>query len=274
MSEGLAPSEQVPTYEFGKNWAQFVDSSYSEERLRISQEHLLDFLRLRDLTGHTFMDVGCGSGLHSLAAHRAGADQVISLDVDEDSVATTRLLWEREGRPRNWSIHHGSVLDKDFLAGLEPVDILYSWGVLHHTGDMWQAIRNAAELMKPDGLMYIALYTTTHKSAYWIEVKKRYNLAGKWERRWIELVYLLRHRILIDLMARQSTFKLIREYEKNRGMEFMTNVRDWLGGWPYEDCSIDEFVDFAHDDLEAELIRIKTGEACTEYVLKKRHRAT
>ena len=269
-NRALGTDQSMPAYEFGKNWAQFVKSSYSEERLKISVDHLLSFLRVDSLEGRTFIDVGCGSGIHSLAAHRAGAKSIVSLDVDQDSVATTRALWKQEGRPDSWQVMEGSALDAGFLSTLEPADVLYSWGVLHHTGDMWQALRNVTTLMKPGGVFYTALYTTTHKTPYWLRVKRRYNNAGRWGRYWMELRFLVRHQILMDLVHRRNTYKFIRNYKKSRGMEFMTNVRDWLGGYPYEDCSPDEFVDFAYNELQLNLVRITTGEACSEYLLERR----
>jgi len=260
----------IPTFEFGKNWSEYVDESFSEERLEISRQHLLDFLARDDLVGATFLDVGCGSGIHSLAALRSGADSVVSFDVDAKSVAATRSLWTREGRPENWKVMQGSALDEVFLKTLEAADILYSWGVLHHTGDMWQAIRNVAPLVKSDGVFYLALYTTSPRTPYWVRIKQRYNLTGQWGKRFIEVKYLLKHVLLADLVFRRNTFRRIRTYKASRGMAFMTDVRDWLGGWPYEDCSPDEMLDFAYRELGLGLSRIGTGEACTEYLLYRR----
>ena len=112
---------ETTRFGFGKNWSDFIQKSFSEERVAASREKLLGFLRLPDLADRTFLDIGCGSGLHSLAALRAGARRVVSFDYDPDSVATARFLWEREGRPAQWEICQGSVLDRVFMAGL-PLD--------------------------------------------------------------------------------------------------------------------------------------------------------
>ena len=98
----------------------------------------------------------------------------------------------------------------------------------------------------------------------------RSNLAGEWGKRFIEFKYLVKHVLVPDLVFRRNTFRRIRDYKASRGMEFMTDVRDWLGGWPYEDCSPDELLDFAYRELGLGLSRIKTGEACTEYLLYRR----
>lgn len=116
-------------------------------------------LRVENLKGKTFLDIGCGSGIHSLAALRLGASQVFAFDYDVDSVATSRRVREWAGNPENWQIKRNSVLDADFMASLPKFDIVYSWGVLHHTGDLWGAVRNAAiPLRKGRRVLYRALF--------------------------------------------------------------------------------------------------------------------
>jgi 2-polyprenyl-3-methyl-5-hydroxy-6-metoxy-1,4-benzoquinol methylase len=263
-------SKEVPTFEFGKNWERFIESHYSAEGLETSRQHLLKFLGLDSLEGKYFLDVGCGSGLHSLAAAKSGAARIVSLDVDEYSVKTTTAMRDKFGEGIDWQVIHGSALDPEFLATLDKPDILYSWGVLHHTGSMWEAIENTARLMDDHTVFYIALYTTTRKTPYWIDIKKEYNTSTALQKRWMEYRHVLRHRILPDLITLHNPMTYIREYKKKRGMEFMTDVRDWLGGWPYEDASIAEVLEFGRSRLGLELTRIATGESNTEYLFEKR----
>ncbi len=115
------------TFPFGKNWEHFVRHHLNPERIQAAQKHLAEFLEVSDLRGRSFLDVGCGSGLSSLAAYHLGAVKIVSFDIDADSVNTTTTLWEHAGKPEYWSILHGSVLDSQFLATLEPADIVYSW---------------------------------------------------------------------------------------------------------------------------------------------------
>ena len=258
-------------FSFGKNWEEFIKNNFSQERIEISKNCILDFLGLSDLSGKYFLDVGCGSGLSSLAALRAGAKKVISFDVDTFSVKTTKKLKEMEGNPANWTIMEGSVLDKDFLSGIEPADIVYSWGVLHHTGKMWEAIENTASLMKKDALFYVALYTTTNKSNYWLKTKKRYNRASALEKKWMQLAYIVRYTIAPQLFRLKNPIPYIHNYKKSRGMSYLTDLKDWLGGYPCEDAKIEEVLMFCRKKLSLELINIKTGEANTEYLFKRRN---
>jgi 2-polyprenyl-6-hydroxyphenyl methylase/3-demethylubiquinone-9 3-methyltransferase len=262
-------SEQEITFSFGANWKRFVGEKFDPERLEIARRHLLGFLGRQDLRGVHFLDVGSGSGLSSLAAFDSGADRVVSFDVDPLSVEASRSLRRLRGDPPNWTVQHGSILDDDFVRSLEPADVVYSWGVLHHTGEMWRAVANAARLMKPGGLFYLALYTTTHKSPYWIRTKKRYNAVGPVGKRLMELQYFLRHTVVMQLLARRNPISFVRNYKQGRGMAYWVDVRDWLGGYPYEDATVDEVVEHTRR-LGLELIKIATGEACTEYLLQSK----
>ncbi|MDX2266465.1 MAG: class I SAM-dependent methyltransferase [Bryobacter sp.] len=262
-------SEAPISFSFGKNWEAFVEQHYSPERLSVARRHLLDFLGLHSLAGKSFLDIGCGSGIHSLAAFTSDAAQLTSFDLDPASVSTTRKLRELHGSPAHWTVHHGSILDETFLATIPPADIVYSWGVLHHTGQMWKAIENASHFLAPGSLFYIALYQTTPRTPYWIDVKKRYNAAGPFQKRLMEYHYVLRHVLLPDLIRFRNPFSQILGYEKNRGMDFMTDIRDWLGGYPYEDSSIPETLHFGVRKLGLHLTNISIAPTLVEYLFEK-----
>jgi 2-polyprenyl-6-hydroxyphenyl methylase/3-demethylubiquinone-9 3-methyltransferase len=136
---------------------------------------------------------------------------------------------------------------------------------------MWEAIENAAGLMKGDGLLYIALYTTDARSDHWLEVKKKYNAASAVKKRIMELSYVMRYTIAPCLLARETFQRTMRSYrQRNRGMSYLTDVRDWLGGYPFEHAKIEEVLGFCRKRLGLELVNIKTGEANTEYLFKRR----
>jgi len=265
---------ETTRFGFGKNWSDFIRKSFSDERVAASREKLLGFLRLPDLADRTFLDIGCGSGLHSLAALRAGARRVVSFDYDPDSVATARFLWEREGRPAQWDICQGSVLDRAFMAGLPPSDIVYSWGVLHHTGDVWTALAQAALPLHAQSLFFVALYSHDVQldppAAFWLAVKQRYNRHGRLGRLAMELWYFWKFIYLPDRQAGRSTRKRFRDYAQSRGMSQWTDIRDWLGGWPMEFVKILDVQDFLDKSLGLELLDMTSNEANAEYLCRKR----
>lgn len=264
----------VDRFAFGKNWQQYIDKHFSQERVDISKHHMLDFLRMQNLEGKTFLDIGCGSGLHSFAALQTGAKRIVSFDYDTDSVATTRILHEIAGRPEHWVIMQGSVLDLGFMESLAPADIVYSWGVLHHTGDQWTAIRNAASRIAPGGLFYIALYTSDAyidpPAEFWLDVKQRYIKADWFGQRWLEFWYIWRFQLNRNPLNLWRLIKATLAHKKSRGMSFYTDVKDWLGGWPMEFSSIADVKKFADKELNLELLNIKAGEANTEYLFGRR----
>ena len=260
-------------FEFGKNWLNYIHKNFSEEKAEISQKHMLSVLDRGDLKGLSFLDIGCGSGLHSYAAWRAGASTLHSFDYDTNSVASTRYVREQAGNPANWTtVEQGSVLDENYMNRLPQFDLVYSWGVLHHTGNVWQAIRNAAARVKPGGLFYIALYSADVQKdptpEFWLAVKRRYVSSGWLMRRCMETWYVWRFILNRRLWRFPAFLKKAREYKESRGMSLFTDIRDWLGGWPMEFVYDTEAVKFC-ESLGFKLKKMLTGEANTEFVFVK-----
>jgi len=259
-------------YEFGKNWQSFNKSSFSEERLNIAAESILSFVHLDTLNGQTFLDIGSGSGIQSLAAHKAGAEKIFSFDYDINSVEATRSLWRLSGRPKNWSICQGSVLDAKFIQSLGEFDIVYSWGVLHHTGKIWDALNNSRIPLKKDGILYVSLYSKeayqNPPPEYWLNVKQNYNKAGYYNKKLIEVKYIYNSLMKSKIRNIYQLIKMAFHYKINRGMSLWTDVKDWLGGWPMEFTSAQEVLLKTQGELNLCLINLKMGSGCTEYLFK------
>ena len=253
---------------FGANWQDYARRHFGPDRLEISRAHLLDFLGRSDLAGVSVLDIGCGSGLHALAAASAGAAPVVGFDYDPLSVATSSAMAEGLGVPLTLS--RGSILDQAFCQGLGPFDLVYSWGVLHHTGDQWRALDNAADRMAPDGCLCLALYNSDVYAApeYWITVKRRYNLTSDLGRRLMEMAYIWHLYCGASLRGLMGLPKVIREYRQSRGMDFMTDVRDWLGGYPMEFSSVAQVIAWGRS-RGLTLVKLAAGEPCAEYLFMK-----
>ncbi|TIQ40734.1 MAG: class I SAM-dependent methyltransferase [Mesorhizobium sp.] len=267
----FAENSASDRYEFGANWASFVDNHYSAERRRMATDKLLSFLGKTSLEGMDFLDIGSGSGLHSLAAFDAKADRIHSFDLDPLSVTTTGKLRHLAGDPPNWTVERGNVLDAVYLETLGTWSLVYSWGVLHHTGAMWQAVENAARRVAPGGLFFIALYSSNvvkPSAEFWLDVKRRYNASSPRRRRWMEYWYIWRFDLGRNPLQLPQLVKRIHEKKKGRGMSYMTDIRDWLGGWPMEFADDQAVIDFLKERFDFELVRISTGEACTEFLFQ------
>jgi SAM-dependent methyltransferase len=261
-------------FAFGKNWRRFIDADLTDERVEIAQRHLLEFLGATDLRGRRMIDIGCGSGIHSLAAIKAGASCVVSFDYDPESVAATLQLRGRHGSPAHWRVEQGSILDRAYVAGLGQFDLVYAWGVLHHTGDLWTAFQNAVALVADGGVFYLALYAAEvarPSPEFWLAIKRRYNAGGAATRFAIEAWYAAR--TIAGLIRRgRNPISYIAGYKRSRGMAFLTDVRDWVGGWPMEYSTVAE-VERAAARAGLRILKTKLGEANTEYLLARQGKA-
>src|SRR5262249_22038042 len=104
----------------------------------------------------SFLDIGCGSGLPSLAAGRLGAARIYAIDIDPQSVVTTHsVLNSAHDFRTQWNAETMDAFNLD-PGRHGRFDIVYSWGVLHQTGKMWAALRRSAAMVKPGGLLAIA----------------------------------------------------------------------------------------------------------------------
>lgn len=257
--------ESGSRFKFGENWARFL-TLMNEARIAEAEQSLRAMLGVETLEGRTFLDAGSGSGLFSLAARRLGA-RVLSFDYDPASVACTQEM-RRRYRPddTDWVIREGSVLDAAFLDTLGQCDVVYSWGVLHHTGAMHQALDNVARRVAPGGLLFVALYNDQGWiSRYWTAVKRLYNrgAALRYAMIALHLPYLYGLRWLV----RALTGRLRLE----RGMSIWRDMIDWLGGLPFEVARPEAVFRFYRDRGFAlrELVTCGGRMGCNEYVFRQ-----
>lgn len=263
-------------FEFGKNWSAFLQH-LDERRILQAEKSLREMLEVENLEGKTFLDIGSGSGLFSLAARRMGA-KVHSFDFDSDSFACTKELKRRFfAEDDDWTVEQGSALDKKYLMSLGKFDFVYSWGVLHHTGAMWQALENADLPVKPDGKLFIAIYNDTGSQAVrWKWIKKTYCRLPGFLKSPFALLAIFPDELkrFIGLTIKGKPFGFInywKNYRNERGMNRWHDIIDWVGGYPYEVAAPDEVFEF-YKAKGYRLTKLKTGGVglgCNEFVFEK-----
>lgn len=276
MNEWERDIENGRRFEFGRNWSSFI-ARVDDARVRSAEEALARALGASDLRGERFLDAGCGSGLHSLAARRLGAE-VVSFDFDPESVAAARALKARFAPDDpQWSIAEGSVLDGDFVRGLGAFDIVYSWGVLHHTGAMWDALRCIEQAIGPRGRLFVALYNDQGlPSRMWTSIKRRYVRGGRLTKAALLLgagAYF-EGRSTVGRVIRGEPllpFEQWRRRKTERGMSVWTDLVDWVGGYPFEVSKPEQIFEF-YRARGFELEHLATcggGLGCNEFVFRR-----
>ncbi len=253
------------TFSFGKNWRDFADT-ITEESIQKAMVDIEKWLGREKVNDKTVLDIGSGSGIHSLCFYLLGAKEIFSLDVDPYSVESTKLLRQKAGNPPNWTVTEASILDRTFVGELKEYELVYSWGVLHHTGSMWEAIRNVGALVKKDGILWIAIYVQTPAYPQELELKKSYNRAsrlGKKRIEWTEISKIMKER------WRDGKNPFAWNEKRGRGMDAYHDLLDWLGGLPYEVASAEEVISFCEgegftlqkvDDRDANIVYLFSRE--------------
>lgn len=261
-------------FKFGQNWKAYSEH-IDDERIKVAEESMQKLSGRTSLKGNSFLDVGCGSGIHSLAALRLGADKVVALDLDPDSVATTQKVLKEHSANSNVKCEQKSVFNLTAETYGE-FDIVYSWGVLHHTGQMYKAIEHASQACKKGGVFIIALYRKTPLCSLWWAEKLLYSKLPRFLQSVLAIPYSAFY-LLGKALQGENPVSFIKNYKSKRGMSFWHDVIDWMGGYPYESISPEELHQYANY-LGFEVVEEFTqqpglglfGSGCDEYRLRKK----
>jgi 2-polyprenyl-3-methyl-5-hydroxy-6-metoxy-1,4-benzoquinol methylase len=259
-------------FAFGQNWASYADL-IDDERLAEAERGLVRLLGPDGLRGRSFLDIGCGSGLHAVAAARLGAARILAVDIDPRSVDTARAVLRRHAPQAAAQIRELSVFDLDPIA-TERFEVVYSWGVLHHTGAMREAMRIAAQVVAPGGLFAFALYRKARMCGFWAREKRWYAAASPGAQAAARTAYVTLLRAGLTVKGRNFK-RYVADYKSGRGMDFQHDVHDWMGGYPYESIAAGD-VDQLMRGLRFEHVRSFTrplslgffGSGCDEFVYR------
>ena len=114
-------------FEFGKNWQDFL-RGVNEEKVSFAVADIENFIGSGTLVGKCFVDIGCGSGLSSLAAYTLGASAIYSYDIDPKNTSNVVFLKERFQVPHDfpWIVKVASIVSDEDILELQRGDIVYA----------------------------------------------------------------------------------------------------------------------------------------------------
>ena len=200
--------------------------------------------------------------------------KVHSFDYDTFSVEATKYVKEtyQSSDDREWVVEQGDVLCDEYISSLGKFDYVYSWGVLHHTGNMYQALDNASKCVKDNGTLVVAIYNTQVQTPIWKKIKKFYISSPKVVQKimsYIFTVYFSAGLFLFDILRLRNPFQRYRQ--SIRGMSLYTDVVDWIGGYPFETAKPEEIFHFYHSRgfVLENLITVGSKMGCNEFVFRK-----
>jgi 2-polyprenyl-3-methyl-5-hydroxy-6-metoxy-1,4-benzoquinol methylase len=252
-------------FDFGLNWESFSEKRLEPQRIADAVRSLQSLLQRDDLQGMSFLDVGCGSGLFSIAAHRLRAARIVGIDVNPRCVAVSRGNMGRFAPQAAILFEEVSALDRERLAALGTFDVVYAWGSLHHTGSMWCAIANTAEQVSPGGTLVLAIYKKHMTSPAWKGIKRLYNRAPG------AAQYLMAIFFAPAIYAAKFLATGRNPLNKERGMDFWHDVIDWIGGYPYEYATHEKVEAFmkANGFTLRRYVPAQTPIGCNEFVFER-----
>lgn len=275
-------------FAFGLNWSRFL-SALNDDRIEAAKRSVCDLLHVRDLAGRRFLDAGSGSGLFSLAAHQLGAE-VVSFDLDQDSVACTREVQRRyASTSSDWQVTQGSLTDREFLQSLGEFDVVYCWGVAHHTGKMWEVLENLLPLVRDDGLIVLAIYNDQlYISRAWRGVKQFFQRLPAWLRpvlvaavgaaAFLKRLATTVAASVLRLVTLRNPFTPFCNWAREsqaRGMHGWYDLVDWVGGWPFEVARPEAVFRFLRDrGFTLRELTTSLGHGCNEFVFERNSSST
>lgn len=249
-------------FDFGSNWDAFSQDKIDAECIAVAARSIQSLLEKDDLNGLSFLDIGCGSGIFTIAAYQLGASRIVGIDINPKCIAVSERNRDRVAAGAPITFQRASVLNPVSLDTLGTFDLVYAWGSLHHTGSMWEGIRNAARRVSSGGTLVLAIYNKHLSSPAWKTIKWVYNGLPRFGQTLLVVLFAGIIYVAKFLVTWRNPL------EKDRGMDFWYDVIDWVGGYPYEYATPEEVKTFVRNEglILQRSIPAKVPTGCNEFV--------
>lgn len=153
-----------------------------EARKYFVEPHILGFAEFERWQDKRVLEIGCGIGTDTVNFARHGA-KVTAMDISKESLAIARQRAEAY-RLNNISFYCGNAEELKTLVPNEPYDLIYVFGVIHHTPHPKRLIEQMRYYVRPGSIVKIMVYYRYSWKVFWILVK--YGQGHFWH--WADLI--------------------------------------------------------------------------------------
>lgn len=154
--------DKVVRAEFSREWFDEIDARFVDAARHFAHDErpFGRIIPFDAITGKKVLEIGCGMGLHTELMARAGAE-VTALDISPKSVAATKARLALKGLTADVR-----EVDAETLDIQNEYDLIWSWGVIHHSSRTGRVLRNLYGALKPGAQLRFMVYSLDGAEAY------------------------------------------------------------------------------------------------------------
>jgi 2-polyprenyl-3-methyl-5-hydroxy-6-metoxy-1,4-benzoquinol methylase len=138
-----------------------------ERRKYFVEPHIPAFAEFEKWQGKRVLEIGCGLGTDTLNFARAGA-QVTAVELSDESARLARKRLELYGVSGRATIHVGDAEDLPSLLPAQSFDLVYSFGVIHHSPHPRRIAEHIRHYMTPASELRLMVYSRISYKLFWI----------------------------------------------------------------------------------------------------------